>query len=258
MRRLIRASRRLVLFTGVGAVYYLGWWIGRIAMGRSSRLRTCWRQWIFRTWSSTLLRVLGIRVTVSGPPPANPFYLVSNHLSYLDVVILASRLKAVFVAKSEVSGWPVLGPICRSMDTIFIDRAARRDITRVLDATSEALARGDGVVLFPEGTSTPGAEVLPFQASLLATPARLGQPVNFASVSYSTPPGEPPAHLAVCWWGDMAFPDHFWTLLGLSRIDAKLAFGEDRIADESRKVLAARLHQAVSSTFTPVVELTEE
>lgn len=199
---------------------------------------------------------LRVRLDVRGPLPAAPFYLVGNHLSYLDVVVLASRLDAVFVAKSEVASWPVLGPLCRRMDTIFIDRGSRRDITRVLEHTRSALARGDGVVVFPEGTSSEGSTVLPFLPSLLATPARLGLPVRYVSLSYSTPTDETPAERSVCWWGEMTFPDHFWGLLRLESIEARLVFGADPIVAADRKRLAAELRTAVLHGFTPVVGLT--
>ena len=242
----LRASARLLavatIIAGFGSVF----WLGRLLLWASPTRRTKWRAVVFRLWSATLLRVMGVHLTVTGTAPRPPFFLVANHLSYVDVVVLASRLHAVFVAKSEVAAWPVLGPIIRSLDTIFIDRTSRRDLSRVIAATEAAFARGDGVVIFPEGTSTAGDGVLPFLPSLLELPARRGEPVHHAGLSYSTPPGQPAPELAVCWWGEMTFPDHFWRLLGLSRVDVRVAFGADPIHSRDRKQLAAELHAAVS------------
>lgn len=253
MRKSLRASRRLVAVATVLSVYSVLFGLGRLLLSASPERRTLWRAWIFRRWSATLLKVMGVRQTVIGEPPQAPFFLVSNHLSYVDVLVLASRLHAVFVAKSEVASWPVFGPICRSLDTIFVDRSSRRDLSRVIEAAGTAFARGDGVVIFPEGTSTAGAEVLPFLPSLLELPASLGEPVHHASVSYSTAPGDAAPELTVCWWGDMKFAGHFWGLLRLSRIDVRLAFGQESIHADDRKVLATTLHRAVSADFRPVV-----
>src|SRR5207237_719547 len=84
-----------------------------------------------------------------GRPPSPPFLLAANHLSYVDVFVLASRLPVRFVAKVEVRRWPVLGPISRGFGTIFINRSDRRDIPRVLAEIEQALGRGEGIILFP-------------------------------------------------------------------------------------------------------------
>ncbi|MDH3403412.1 MAG: 1-acyl-sn-glycerol-3-phosphate acyltransferase [Acidobacteriota bacterium] len=258
MTRVLRGAARALAVAGVMIVYAAVWLAGLAALRRRPRQRARWRARMFRSWCARLIAVLGVRVEISGAAPAAPFFLVCNHLGYLDVLVLASHLDAVFVAKSEVARWPVLGWICRKMDTVFIDRSSRRDVSRVLDRTREALHRGDGVVVFPEGTSTGGETVRPFLPALLATPVQLGEPVRYATLSYSTPAGEPPAHLAVCWWGGMTFPDHLWRLMGLARIDARLVFGERAIRHHDRKRLAAELHRAVLSDFTPVVGLSPQ
>ncbi|MFQ5768368.1 MAG: lysophospholipid acyltransferase family protein [Acidobacteriota bacterium] len=81
---------------------------------------------------------------MQGHPPKPPFVLVANHLSYLDVMVLGSCLNAVFVGKAEIARWPVVGPLSRLMNTIFIDRQARRDIPRALARMEKTLARGQG------------------------------------------------------------------------------------------------------------------
>jgi len=234
-------------------LFSIVFWCGKLLLSASPARRGRWRAWVFRRWSATLLVIMGVRLTVQGNPPRSPFILVSNHLSYVDVLVLASRLDAVFVAKKEVAGWPVLGPICRALDTIFIDRASRRDLSRVLEAARDAFSRGDGVVIFPEGTSSAGREVLPFLPSLLELPTRLGEPVHHVSLTYTTAIDDPSPERTVCWWGDMTFPGHFWGVLGLSRIDVRLAFGLEALHATNRKDLAAALHRAVSASFEPVV-----
>ncbi|HXU33447.1 MAG TPA: lysophospholipid acyltransferase family protein [Thermoanaerobaculia bacterium] len=210
-----------------------------------------WRGRFMRTWSRAFLRVLGVRVTWRGPEPAPPFLLAANHLSYLDVLVLASRLPTTFVAKAEVARWPVLGPLCSSFGTLFVDRSRKSDLPRLLGRLEAALAAGSGIVFFPEGTSSSGAGVLPFRSPLLALPAASGHPVHAAALAYRTPYGEAPAHLAVCWWGDMPFSSHLVALLGLSRIEATVSVASEPLVNTDRKALALALREAVLGEFSP-------
>lgn len=220
----------------------------------SPGLRFGLRNLIFRFWAHSLLTILRVKLTVEGTPPEPPFFLVSNHLSYLDIIVIASQLDAAFVAKSEISGWPAVGLIFRCFDTIYIDRSTRRDIPRVLCHMEQLLASGLGIVVFPEGTSTRGAELRRFLPSLLETPARAGLEVSWAAIHYKTPAGELPAHLSVCWWGDAPFLPHALELASLPRVDARVVFGEETCRSEDRKELARQLHQAVSGGFVPIVD----
>jgi len=219
--------------------------------------RARWINLIFRNWSRLFLALLRVRVHQQGAPPRAPFFLVSNHLSYMDIPLLASRADAAFIAKAEISGWPIFGPICRLAGTVFVDRTLKRDIPRVLRKIDKRLAHRQGVVLFPEGTSSAGAEVRPFRPSLLEAAAQGGYPVSHASLAYQTPAGESPAHLAVSWWGDMALGSHFVGLLAMPRFEAWLTFGAEPITDDDRKRLAQRLHGAVTTQFRPTVALEE-
>lgn len=210
------------------------------------------RSRITRAWSRAMTAIMGVDVRVEGTPPAAPFYLVSNHLGYLDIPVLCSVLPAVFVAKSEVARWPIIGALCRLVDTVFVDRGRKRDLPRVVAHLQALLAGGVGVVAFPEGTSSEGARVLPFRPSLLDPAVRRGYGVSCASVTYATPAGGPPARLAVCWWGDMTFGRHFLDLLGIRRVTATIRFGSEPVTDDDRRRLAERLHAEVSRLFTPV------
>lgn len=212
-----------------------------------------WRAFIFKRWSRVLLWVLNVRVSSTGQAPLPPFFLVCNHLSYIDILVLAGELDAVFISKKEVSSWPVLGFICRCMDTIFIDRTNMRDLPRVSAEVERFISSGTGVVLFPEGTSSQGANVAKFHTSLLSVPARLKLPVSWASLAYVTVPEDPPAHIAVCWWGNMPFAPHFVELCGLQRIEAHVHFGAEPVWEENRKRLADTLWQVVSANFKPSV-----
>ncbi len=182
-------------------------------------------------------------------PPRAPFVLVSNHLSYVDILVLASQLDTVFVSKYEVADWPILGVLCRAMGTVFLNRESRRDLSRVLEEMNDHLEHDCGIVFFPEGTSTNGSHVLQFRPSLLEIAVRLKQPVAYASLRYVTPDGSSVANV-VCWWGDAPFVKHFLRLISLPGFRAELLFGAQPISSSDRKVLAAELREAVAAQLS--------
>ena len=210
---------------------------GALPLAFAPRLRRRFRERLFRGTSRALLRLLRAEVRVSGPLPAPPFLLAANHLSYVDVLVLASRMPVRFVAKAEVRRWPLLGPICCGFGTIFIDRSDRRDIPRVLAEIERSLACGEGIILFPEGTSSSGESVLPFRSPLLALPARRGLPVHAAALRYDPP--------CVAWWGEVSLAPHLLGLFRLERIEAAVSFAPEPVADGDRKRLAERLRNTV-------------
>jgi 1-acyl-sn-glycerol-3-phosphate acyltransferase len=248
----MRAAARLAVLCATTAALYTIWLAGAAVLSVSKRAEARWRGLVFRAWGRAAAVLVGMKLGVSGAPPRPPFLLVVNHLGYMDVVALAALCECVFVAKREVASWPVVGTLCRSMRTIFVNRRSRRDIPRALSLIESALDEGAGVVLFAEGTSTRGAGVLPFKSPLLEAAARRGLPVHYASLSYRTPRGEEPAAASVCWWGEMTFPAHFFGLLKLRGFSADLVFGEEAICGGDRKTLAGKLWAAVSARFVPV------
>jgi len=235
------------------AGYYLLWLLGLPFVFAFPQLARNWRRQNFGGWAQSSARILGMRVNVRNAPPAAPFLLVSNHLSYVDIIVLESQVDCAFIAKSEIARWPILGFISWTLNTIFIDRARKRDILRAMEKAERALARGLGVVLFAEGTSTSGQTVSPFRSSLLEIAARRGTPVHYATISYVAPAGETPAEQSVCWWGDMPLPGHVFRLLQLPAFQANVFFGPQPIVANDRHVLAAELWSAVRSQLEPVV-----
>jgi 1-acyl-sn-glycerol-3-phosphate acyltransferase len=111
----------------------------------------------------------GMRVRVRGTPLRRNVLFLANHLSWLDIMIVAGASGAAFVAKDDVAAWPVIGWLARLNNTVFIARTARAGVRGQADALREALARGQPVALFPEGTTDGGPQILPFRASLLAS-----------------------------------------------------------------------------------------
>lgn len=203
------------------------------------------RAHLFRGWARALLWLLNIRIDERGAPPPRGVALVANHLSYLDIVVLAARVDATFVAKADVAGWPGLGRLAARIGTIFIDRTRKRDLLRVLPLVESRLRAGESVVFFPEGTSSPGERVLRFRSPLFEAARRAGRATACAALRYETRAGDPDPARAVCWWGDMDFLPHLFGLMRLSGVRATLEWLPETYRETDRKRLAARTHRAI-------------
>lgn len=249
----LRVCRRVLAVALLTGGWSLAWLLGlcfALALGRGED----WRAFVFGSWARGMARALGMQIERRGQPPGEPTLLVSNHLGYADIVLIASQMRCVFLSKSEVADWPVVGLLARWMQTLFVDRGRRRDVTRVGREIRERLERGQSVVLFPEGTSTGGDAVLPFRSALLEPAARGGWPVRTAALRYETPAGWPPARDVVCWWGDASFAPHVLRLFALPGFRARIAFGSRPLVDPDRKALARSLHEEVASRFGSLLE----
>ena len=189
------------------------------------------------------LRVMGLRVRVSGEAMAHCGALVANHSSWLDIFVLNAAARVFFVSKVEVSKWPLIGLIARATGTVFIARNPRD--AKVQKAQFERrLMQGDRLLFFPEGTSTDSRRVMRFKSTLFAAffspPLRKTQWIQPVSVLYTAPKGADPRYYG--WWGEMAFAPHFLKVLGARRAGRiEVVFHSPvRVADyPDRKALAA-------------------
>lgn len=250
--RRVAALARICLALSLTIASWLGVLVCRVRFPPASARRWPAIRRIYRAWARGLLRVLAVKPEVRGVCPQPPFLLVSNHLSYVDIFLLAAHVDTTFIAKADIAAWPVFGAICRAVDTLFVDREARRDVLRVGAGMIQALERGRGLVLFAEGTTSEGSTILPLRTPLLAAAARWSSPVHFATISYCTHEGDRPAREAVCWWGDAGLLPHLWQLAQLRQIYATVSFGPGPVQDDDRKRLAARLRESMLASFTPV------
>lgn len=208
-----------------------------------------------RTWAQGTAFLFNIHVKSHGKAPVPPFMLVSNHLSYLDIVPLYLHLRCTFVAKKEVRNWPLLGYMVSKMGVIFVDRGRKADVIRVNRQIRNAVSERQGLVLFPEGTSSAGKTVLPFKAPLLETAARESIPVYSASIRYRTSPSDPPAEETVCFFGARhSFFRHVTLMAQNRRIDCAIAFHEESLQHNDRKELTEKLHRRTLTLFDSLEE----
>lgn len=248
----LRAARRILGAALWSALLTLVWAVVNLLFLPVPRARVRWRHRVVGAWARGLAWILGMRRRVIGVPPRAPFFLVSNHLSYLDVILLYCYIDGVFIAKQEMRHWPILGPLANLFGTLWVNRGVRRDAVRVLDLIDEAVARGDGVVLFAEGTTSSGEALLPMRPALFDWAAREQYPVHYASLTYRTAPGDPPVRQAVCWWGEMPFGPHLMNLVRIRQFQATIEFGATPIVAPTRGELAQRVQGEIARQFVPV------
>lgn len=251
----LRAGYRLIAFLLLTVVILTVFCFGLPFCLTNKKRRASWKNRIMSRWASIIARLLGLRMNIVGTPPEAPFFLVCNHLSYVDILPFWKHLKTTFIAKSEIKGWPFFGQAAQLLGIIFINRNNPKDLSRVNKAVKETMESQEGVILFPEGTSSKGQEVLPFKSSLFYYPAMQNLPVYYASVSYNiNGDTDKEAWNDICWWGDMNFLSHFWGLLKVKSWTTNVYFGEEAILNKNRKILARSLHQQMTESFIPTFE----
>lgn len=201
-------------------------------------------------WSRRIVRALGVECSVSGNLPVSGA-VVSNHLSYLDILVYLSLHPFVMVAKSEVKHWPLLGKITQRAGTVYVQRGCGPSTYGAVNAAmAAAYCTGLPVLFFPEGTTTGGQNgVLPFRRGLFHSVLNEGVPLRTAAVRY-----ELEAHREndgatvakdICWVGDAYLGPHALRLLGLRGVKAEVRFGDEVRSRGDRFVLSEGARGAV-------------
>jgi len=203
-------------------------------------------------WFAAVLHLIGLRLTVHGrAAEQGPVLFAANHVSYLDIMVLGRLLDARFIAKEDVRSWPGIGVLARVSGTCFIRRAASQAAAQAGELAAR-LERGQSLILFAEGTSSDGAQVLPFKSSLFGVAERVGgltvQPV---AIRYSRLNGAPIADGAardgVAWYGEMTLMPHLWAFLGQRSCEVEVCFLEPMagLPENGRKALAKAAEHSV-------------
>ncbi|MCD1264909.1 1-acyl-sn-glycerol-3-phosphate acyltransferase [Shinella sumterensis] len=216
-------------------------------------LRFNWkiRRFLPRLWHRVACRVLGIRVRVHGVLEAKrPLLLAANHASWKDILVLGSVADVVYIAKSEVRGWPVFGILARLQATIFVEREQRQKTGEKVNEIAERLAAGEIVVLFPEGTTSDGNRLLEVKSSLFGAAASAVphapdgivhiQPVSIAYTGlHGMAMGRYHRPIAA-WPGDIELMPHLMGILRAGAVDVDVDFGErvDYTRTSNRKAVS--------------------
>jgi 1-acyl-sn-glycerol-3-phosphate acyltransferase len=241
----------VVFFTMTPLLISIQWLLGKLGLPG-------WG-YICSNYYRVLRSLLRIRVRVDGAPVRDRAVLfVSNHVSWVDIVVIGSLSPVAFVAKREVRSWPLVGVTAAMQRTVFVDRHRRH---QTADAVGEMVARlkgGTSVVLFAEGTSSDGNRVLPFRSALLGAVKHVAAHSDAAgdiliqpmSISYTSTHGIPLGRQhrpLVAWYGDLDFLPHIKALIARGAVDAVVSYGEPVKVDAAidRKALTRRLEGTV-------------
>ncbi|HUA93796.1 MAG TPA: lysophospholipid acyltransferase family protein [Terracidiphilus sp.] len=242
----LRRFRRAVALGIALAGCFLRFWFTRLRGPLTLERRARWLQSAARS----VLASLGIRYSVEGQPPESGL-VVSNHLSYLDIVLYSAAMPCFFVSKVEVKQWPYFGKAARAGGTIFLDRSSHASATAAAAQIAERLTLRVPVLLFPEGTSTDGSSVLRFHARLIQPATQAGAPVTAAAIRYVLESNV--AERELCWYGDAPFLSHLWKVLGAAGFTARIHFGEPQVyanprlaAEETHALVAGMRAEAFS------------
>jgi lyso-ornithine lipid O-acyltransferase len=214
-----------------------------------------------RSFTFLVRTILNIKVTVVGEEGQlenGGYVMICNHVSYVDGIVLGSMFPIVFVSKREVKHWPIIGPWKTLCGTIFINRQRKDLVASLVKEMRRKLRQETNILLFPEGTSTNGERILPFQTAPLAAPLRNRSIIVPISLAYKSIEDEPVTVAnrdLVYWYGDVEFSTHFWKLLSLRSIEVIVTIQPKiecfRYKDNSagRKKLAADCYDRVLGRF---------
>jgi lyso-ornithine lipid O-acyltransferase len=251
---MLRTAVVLIVFALVTIVLMPVQWLA-VALERPLRRR------IPVFYHRFVCRLLGVRVRASGAPVDDrPLLIVANHSSWLDISIITSRAPVVFVAKSEIAGWPFFGLLAKLQRTVFVERDRRHKTGEVNAQIAQRLAEGDPVLLFAEGTAGDGNRVLPFRTALIGAArdaiAAAGndrvwiQPLSIAYVSQQGIALGRHLRPRAAWYGKMKLTDHIGRIVRTGAVDVAVTWGEPIPYDGAidRKTLARQLESAVRNT----------
>lgn len=209
-------------------------------------------------FAKLIVKTFGIDLTVINKPTHDRvFLLVSNHMGFIDIVLLFSQFPLLFVTSKEMKETPFLGLLTEMGGCIYVERRSRSRIKEELGTIADTLKAGFRVVLYPEATSTNGEQVLPFKKTLLMSAGQAGVPIQPVVVNFREVNGEPFTtkwrdHL--CWYGDIPFITSLWKSLTLKSVKAELKFLDEvhTTAESDRGEVATKVHAMIASEFVPV------
>ena len=234
----VRSLYKLICVVTLLLAAVVDWLVRRPRVGAEGAV------WI-HGWCRWIVKVVGVEWSVVGELPTSGA-VVSNHLSYLDVLLYSAVRPFVMVAKSEVRGWPLVGWLTSRAGTVYVTRGGGRSTYPGVNAAmAEAYRSGLPVLFFPEGTTTDGSEVLQFRRGLFHSVMNERISLRAAALRYSLEDADGSVEEDVCWWGDALLAPHLWRLLGLKGVRAEICFGVEVRERTDRFVLSETARKRV-------------
>jgi len=202
-----------------------------------------------RSWARGMIRALGAQLRIEGAAPAPGSLLVANHVSWLDILAIASCTPAIFVAKSEVRDWPAIGWLAARAQALFLKRSSGRSLLRVKNRVAALLLEHRNVAIFPEGTTSDGSSVLPFRSGLLQAAVDGRGPVQPVAIAYYGDDGN--RSLDAAFIDGMSLWQSLVAICRSGRITMRLAFAAPLVpAGRTRKELAREARDTITTCVT--------
>ncbi|OCB02322.1 acyl-phosphate glycerol 3-phosphate acyltransferase [Acidithiobacillus ferrivorans] len=203
----------------------------------------------FAWWSRRALRIFGIHLRVDGIVPKLPVLVAANHVSYLDILALATLVPGRFVAKREMRAWPFFGIMGEWLGTLFIDRGDARASQRTVRQAGKILAAGTSIIIFPEGTTSDGKRVgdffaAPFEIASGAVASTIPVALRYEDVLC---PGQPDP---LCpFIGEDSLFGHLWRLAAAAPLTLRVEFLPALAPELGRRKLAATAQTAIADAL---------
>ncbi|HIO59016.1 MAG TPA: 1-acyl-sn-glycerol-3-phosphate acyltransferase [Flavobacteriales bacterium] len=228
----IRVFVRLVLFPLWALLCTLGILLILLVsfiLGRKEQARQRVAHSVFRLFLRGTHIIMGVRITWHGRPPKEPSVVMGNHRSYLDAIVLPTSFPVVFVARHETKAWPIIGWGATALGTIWVKRDKKESRKATRAAVKERFDNGYGVVIFPEGTTHKGPDLLPYRKGIFYTCADNGFQIAPAAIEYR--------NTNIAWVGNEWFIPHACRHFGSRYIDTHVSFGPVFKGDDAEKLI---------------------
>lgn len=210
-----------------------------------------------RVGCQLLCRILGVHVQIRGRlPERKGMLVVSNHFGVLDPLILASVIPVSFVGKAELKDWPFIGWVAITHGLLLVDRQRRTTVAQFARQVKERLDSGVHVLVFPEGTTSPDDELLPFKTGAFEAVADRQDayvlPVHLAVDTIEGEPAVGEVRKRVVWSNpDLPFLEHAREVAGIRSMKFTVSIGDPIATDgRDRKALAQVAQEAVQGLYT--------
>ncbi len=231
-------------------------WVAGTAMLGFARLRLRGRlglaeraRWLGRA-SRRLLPRLGVSYEIQGRIPATGL-IVSNHLSYYDILVLSAATGCSFVSKAEVRSWPLFGPLARLAGSVFVERQSARRSAQACEELTACLESGHPVAVFPEATTGDGTHLLRFRSTMFQAAVDARAAVTPAAIGYA-PLADGSVRMDICFWGEMSPVPHALKLFSKRKIECRVRFGDPLPPSADRKQLCRAAQDWIAAHFEAI------
>lgn len=256
---LYRVPLRIFLFLAVATVYFItAFWIYFTVKGEIKRRRRFSDN--AAIYTKLICQLYNIKIEVHNFPDTNePGLIVGNHMGFIDILVMHSITKALFITSQEMRQTPLLGPITEMAGCMYVERRNKSNIMGELRSIVSTMNDGFRVTLYPEATSHNGEEVLPFKRTLISSAALAGKAIfpycfNFKSINGG--PFNMKYRDHVCWYGDIGFFPSFIRSISLKEVVTEVTFLEPYYpkAEDDRAAVADEVRRRIVEKFRPVLK----